>query len=299
MPLPSTTWNGVPPMESSDVLQGYPRANGVWGVRNHTVVMSVVGCAAIVLQQSRRDGVVMIPHQYGCGHIGTDVDAVNAGMSDALCHPNVGASILVGLGCESISGSELAARIAAHGHDITYLGIQESGGTASTVDLVDTQIDRIQNASSGRSRVDMPAEELTVGVVRPLDSRAAVVFEEICQLLGEQGYRVVPIPLAAETGCGDILAALGDAASARAHIVLTVHAQFSPPQASPIVPVVAIGADEATVSAFGDDFDLDASRGLEPDALLDVVRSVISGRPSRTEQSGIAEFSIRHELRAL
>ena len=51
-------------------------------------------------------------------------------MLEELCtHPNVGAAVLVSLGCEGFDREELAELIEASGRPVTTLVIQDLGGT--------------------------------------------------------------------------------------------------------------------------------------------------------------------------
>ena len=49
-------------------------------------------------------------------------------------HPNVGAVLLVSLGCESFDRQQLAEAIRASGRPVETLVIQESGGTLRTIE---------------------------------------------------------------------------------------------------------------------------------------------------------------------
>jgi altronate dehydratase large subunit len=113
-------------------MRGYLRPDGRKGIRNFVVVAYLVECAHHVARQ------IAQPFQTeGCQLIGFPgcypSDYAHRVM-DAMCtHPNVGAVVLVSLGCEEFRRSALAAAIAASGRPVELLVIQEQGGTRATV----------------------------------------------------------------------------------------------------------------------------------------------------------------------
>lgn len=268
-------------------------------VRDHVVVMAVVGCAAIVLDSCRRDGVVVVTHQYGCGHIGPDVEAVSDAMRALLTHPNVTAAVLVGLGCETIPGSRLADELAASGANVSFVGIQAVGGTASAVERVNEEVDRAQEGLTERSGHAGEDGELNVALLATGDREAQDVFKELAHVLANRECRVTPIHCEGSGATADMLAALGRVTAEHAHIAVTIHADLNPPVASPVVPVLTVSADAQTQEAFADDLDIDASSGVDARSFLECLDAVAHGQPTRIERAGVAEFSIEHELRAL
>jgi altronate hydrolase len=142
----------------------YLRADGRKGVRNLVAVAYLVECAHHVAREIANpygeDGVHVVgfpgcyPNQYAFR------------MLSRLCtHPNVGAVLLVSLGCESLPRQELHALVAGSGRPVQTLVIQERGGTRSTVaagrEWVETQLAMLAEAE----RVTMSIGELTVGTV--------------------------------------------------------------------------------------------------------------------------------------
>jgi altronate dehydratase large subunit len=117
-------------------LLGYWRPDGQVGIRNHLVIMSSVVCAnrATELIAAAIPGAVPITHQHGCAHIGADMEMVFRTLEGTGKNPNVGAVLVVGLGCEVIDAADLAHRIAVSGKPVDYVSIQKSGGTARTVE---------------------------------------------------------------------------------------------------------------------------------------------------------------------
>jgi altronate hydrolase len=109
----------VPPPQSPIVgrsFMGYRRANGKAGTRNYVAVISTVNCSASVSKYIARrfddsilkdfpnvDGVIGITHAGGCAmqYGGEGHQMLARVLGGVAKHPNVGAFLLIGLGCET------------------------------------------------------------------------------------------------------------------------------------------------------------------------------------------------------
>src|SRR5216683_2495487 len=110
---------------------GYLRSDGRKGIRNYIVVAYLVECAHHVARAIaapfEADGVQLI------GFPGCYPSEYALAMMKRLCtHPNVGAVLLVSLGCEEFKRGELKRAIAASGRPVEIAVIQEAGGTRET-----------------------------------------------------------------------------------------------------------------------------------------------------------------------
>lgn len=116
-------------------LSGYYRVNGTVGFRNHLLVLSSVVCANRTAEAiaAQVPGAVAVTHQHGCCHLGGDREQVLRTLAGVGRNPNVGAVLVVGLGCENVPAPEVAARIAPTGKPTRCLVIQEEGGTQETI----------------------------------------------------------------------------------------------------------------------------------------------------------------------
>lgn len=111
---------------------GYERKDGRFGIRNHVLVMSSVSCANGVVEAIGRafPDVVTICHAYGCGYAPQDAIVSARTLAGIASNPNVGAALVIGLGCEGLQSDRLAAAI--KGKPVENLIIQRDGGTAAT-----------------------------------------------------------------------------------------------------------------------------------------------------------------------
>lgn len=99
-------------VESPYKLYGYKRKNGRVGIRNELWVVITVGCISSVAKEIVKtfkeshpcediDGVFTFSHQFGCSQMGEDQDATIKILQGIATHPNAGAVLLIGLGCEN------------------------------------------------------------------------------------------------------------------------------------------------------------------------------------------------------
>lgn len=186
------------------MLEGYLRQDGRKGIRNHVVVAYLVECAHHVARE------IVQPHREAgaqvIGFPGCYPNDYAQQMMERLCtHPNVGAVLLVSLGCESFNRFQLEKTIAATGRPVETLVIQRAGGTRSTIaagrDWVARQLPLLATAR----KVPMDLSELVVGTVcggsdgtsgitgnpavgvafdRLVDAGAVCIFEETGELIG-------------------------------------------------------------------------------------------------------------------
>ena len=114
----------IPPQPEMKNLtfRGYRRKNGDVGIRNEIWIIPTVGCVngvvgrlaeslraetgmhnnnRVMLNGSGVDAIVAYPHNYGCSQLGEDHENTRKVLKDMVKHPNAGAVLVVGLGCEN------------------------------------------------------------------------------------------------------------------------------------------------------------------------------------------------------
>lgn len=145
-------------------LSGYPRADGRKGIRNIVLVAYLVECAHHVARAIAGPFGDSSVHVIGFG--GCYPNAYADRMMKALCtHPNVGAVLLVSLGCESFDRASVATAVADSGRPVKTLVIQREGGTRGTITAGRHWITVMLAALANTPRVPMSVEELTVGTI--------------------------------------------------------------------------------------------------------------------------------------
>lgn len=187
-----------------NALRGYLRSDGRKGIRNTVAVAYLVECAHHVAREIalpwREDGVHVI------GFPGCYPNAYAETMLERLCtHPNVGAVLLVSLGCESFNKYALERAVRASGRPVQTLVIQGTGGTRASIMEGRRWIEAQRVALDAQEPVEMAVSELVVGTVcggsdgtsgitgNPAAGRAfdlligagaACIFEETGELIG-------------------------------------------------------------------------------------------------------------------
>src|SRR3954465_8891558 len=90
---------------------GYRRPDGRVGTRNHILVVPTVICAAVVAERIAAAIAPIgaaLPHLAGCGQLGPDLQVTHETLAAYARHPNVGAVVVVALGCEQVVAQHLA-----------------------------------------------------------------------------------------------------------------------------------------------------------------------------------------------
>ncbi|MGX5819292.1 UxaA family hydrolase [Chitinophaga lutea] len=145
-------------------MKGYLRRDGRKGIRNTLVIAYLVECAHHVAREikSRFPG---SPVQL-IGFPGCYPNAYADRMMRALCtHPNVGAVLLVSLGCESFNRQRLLEHVTASGRAAALVGIQDKGGTKTSVEEGAAFVARALETLALQPQVSMDITEFVLGVV--------------------------------------------------------------------------------------------------------------------------------------
>jgi altronate dehydratase large subunit len=116
-------------------IKAYRRENGRYGVRNHLLIMPTSVCAAATAERIAAliPGAVSIPNQHGCCQINSDLALTQQTIVGFGKNPNVGAVLVVGLGCDGIQAAAAAAEVAETGKPVEHVVIQDCGGTLKTI----------------------------------------------------------------------------------------------------------------------------------------------------------------------
>ncbi|WP_305768330.1 UxaA family hydrolase [Candidatus Epulonipiscium viviparus] len=104
-------------MEAPAVFEGYKRKNGKVGIRNEIFIIPTVGCVNNIAGEIARrtqnllctniEAIVAYSHPYGCSQMGEDQENTKKILANLINHPNAGAVLVLGLGCENSNIEEL------------------------------------------------------------------------------------------------------------------------------------------------------------------------------------------------
>ncbi|MFD1197923.1 UxaA family hydrolase [Brucella gallinifaecis] len=165
-------------------FMGIRRKDGRVATRNYIGIITSVNCSARVArsiaEHFRRDlnpdalrdfpnidGIVALTHGVGCG-IDVCSDAmtiIRRTLAGFASHPNFGAVIFVGLGCEANQINDImASRGLEANPTLQAFTIQEQGGTVKTIAHGIDQIKSMLPAVNNVQREPLPASHITVGL---------------------------------------------------------------------------------------------------------------------------------------
>jgi altronate hydrolase len=145
-------------------LQGYLRTDGGKGIRNVTLVVYLVECAHHVARE------IVFPFREHETHLlgfpGCFPNAYAHRILRNMCtHPNVGAVLLVSLGCEGFNRAGLQRDVRASGRPCDLLIIQEEGGTRRTIEEGRSWVASAHQQLEATPRGEMRIDELIVGTI--------------------------------------------------------------------------------------------------------------------------------------
>ena len=144
------------------VWQGYARKGGKKGIRNHILIVYTVKCAEFVAREIMTrsgDSNVQIIGFDGC----TDNQyAVNQIIS-LIRHPNIGAVLAVGLGCEYMQPEWLAKIAREEDKPADWFSIQEKGGTLPAIRYGLDWVHQAAEVLIHTPRIDMSFSDLIIG----------------------------------------------------------------------------------------------------------------------------------------
>ncbi|CAA9565312.1 MAG: Altronate dehydratase [uncultured Thermomicrobiales bacterium] len=170
----------VPEAERRTFL-GFRRADGRVGTRNYVGILASVNCSSsatrAIADHFKRpgalaaypnvDGVVPFPTKGGCGaHYGSsDLHLLQRTMAGIVDHPNVGAYVILSLGCEVNQPEDLIGSTSlGQGAAPTVLTIQQDGGFAETVKAGIAAVETLLPEANEATREPVPVSELVVAL---------------------------------------------------------------------------------------------------------------------------------------
>lgn len=172
------------PVSERRTFMGFRRPDGRVGTRNFVLIVPTSMCSSHEAQQISMmaeflyykrekypnvDGVVAIPHNKGCGcQDGSNLEIMLRTLANYADHPNVGAVILIDLGCEKTNLAKvekyLLNRELSFDKPVTKIGIQELGGTQAAIERGLKDVEWMLPEINLSSREEVSVSELVLGV---------------------------------------------------------------------------------------------------------------------------------------
>jgi altronate hydrolase len=169
------------PPEARATFEGYVRPNGRTGTRNYIGILTSVNCSASVAKfiaeavnrsgalddYPEIDGAVPFVHGTGCGMAayGEGFDVLRRTQWGYATHPNLGAALMVGLGCEVFQIDRMKDEYGlVEGDHFQTMTIQATGGTRKTVAEGVERIKAMLPVAARARRETRPASEVTLAL---------------------------------------------------------------------------------------------------------------------------------------
>lgn len=155
-------------------FKGYVRKNGEVGTRNEIWIVPTVGCvngiaeklATKLRTETNCEGVDSIytwHHNYGCSQLSSDHENTRKVLRDITLHPNAGAVLVVGLGCENNQPDKFEELLGDYDHDrIKFLVVQKVEGDEISVGM--DILRKLYNIAKDDRREEVSVSKLRVGL---------------------------------------------------------------------------------------------------------------------------------------
>ncbi|MCA8999396.1 MAG: altronate dehydratase [Planctomycetaceae bacterium] len=180
----STAIHPPTPPDHPRTFLGYRRSDGRAATRNYIGIISTVNCSAtsakyiaqafderLLADYPNVDGVVPLSHKGGCSFAygGTDHQQLSRTLAGFANHANIGAYILLGLGCETAQASFVAENYnlvqlegggESHKAGPLIMNIQDEGGVAKTVRRAVDTLKELLPVVNNVEREPIPVSEL-------------------------------------------------------------------------------------------------------------------------------------------
>jgi len=150
-------------------FMGYPREKGRAGIRNELWILPMVGCVnktaeAIAQKAAAEFGVPChaFTHPFGCSQLGDDLASTQTILARLATHPNAGGVLLLALGCENNTLSDMKSLLAnADQSRLRYLHMQDS-----TDEFADAHrlLGELAERMKKEKREPVPISELAIGM---------------------------------------------------------------------------------------------------------------------------------------
>ncbi len=149
-----------------NTYMGYQRKDGSVGSRNHVAVIPSVVCAnevveSIVHNTAMTQGII---HHQGCCQTPPDLERITDCLIKVGQNPNVGASLIVSLGCEGVDTDRLEAELKACGKPVERINIQDLGGTSAAIQAGIDKAQSLVIQISGEQRTEVDLSTFVMGI---------------------------------------------------------------------------------------------------------------------------------------
>lgn len=147
-------------------FNGYRRADGRVGIRNHVLVLPTSICASDTTERiaNAAEGCVSFHNQNGCSQVPADQQMTMDAMAGFAANPNIASVLAVSLGCEGCQNDLVVDAIRQRtDKPVETLVIQQVGGSINAVDEGIRIARRLAETAAAEQRVPCDISELILG----------------------------------------------------------------------------------------------------------------------------------------
>ncbi|WP_085537053.1 UxaA family hydrolase [Massilibacteroides vaginae] len=163
----------VLPAKENLTFKGYRRKNGDVGIRNEVWILPTVGCVNGIInrlaeqlrketQEAGVDAILAYTHNYGCSQLGEDHENTRKILRDMALHPNAGAVLIVGLGCEN--NQVKAFKEFLGDYDTERIRFMETQKVSDELETGMELLRELYQLAAQDKRTDIPVSELKIGL---------------------------------------------------------------------------------------------------------------------------------------
>lgn len=153
-------------MNNRPKFNGYPRSDNQVGARNYVAIIPTVFCvnevAFAIAQQI--DNARALCHHQGCCQLPPDLERTTQCLIGLGKSPNIGAVLLVSLGCEGTNVNFVANEIGKTGKSVEVICVQQSGGTSCSIAKGMDIAQKLQIRISGLQRRESDISNLVMSI---------------------------------------------------------------------------------------------------------------------------------------
>ncbi len=156
------------------MFDGYRRDSGKVGIRNEVWVIPTVGCVNWLVERLAKDAnaekpdgidlVVAFPHPFGCSQLGEDHENTRTILANLARHPNAGAVLFVGLGCENNVMKDFRALVESHSDRSSNIHYMIAQDERDEYAVGMEHMRELMAKAGGARREKVPVSELVVGM---------------------------------------------------------------------------------------------------------------------------------------
>lgn len=154
-------------------FKGYKRANGEVGIRNELWIIPTVFCVNHIAKEleiyanslldrfGNVDRAIALSHPYGCSQMGEDQKNTQKVLASLAKHPNAGAVIIIGLGCENNNLNEFKKFLDLNDTRLLFLNAQD---VEDEIEAGEILVEQALSYANKVNREDVPISKLKIGL---------------------------------------------------------------------------------------------------------------------------------------